>query len=72
MGHNRFKKLSIFKKFQLSNFTLTWSNEGEMNSLRFDLTYSIELPQKIKMLDKLILGNILITHFSEILCHDHI
>ena len=63
MGHNRFKKLSIFKKFQLSNFTLTWSNEGEMNSLRFDLTYSIELPQKIKMLDKLILGNILITQF---------
>ena len=63
MGHNRFKKLSIFKKFQLSNFTLTWSNEGEMNSLRFDLTYSIELPQKIKMLDKLVLGNILITQF---------
>ena len=54
MGQNRFKKLSIFQKFQLSNFTLTWSNEGEMNSLRFDLTYSIELPQKIKMLDKLI------------------
>ena len=63
MGQNRFKKLSIFQKFQLSNFTLTWSNEGEMNSLRFDLTYSIELPQKIKMLDKLILGNILITQF---------
>ena len=63
MGQNRFKKLSIFQKLQLSNFTLTWSNEGEMNSLRFDLTYSIELPQKIKMLDKLILGNILITQF---------
>ena len=63
MGQNRFKKLSIFQKFQLSNLTLTWSNEGEMNSLRFDLTYSIELPQKIKMLDKLILGNILITQF---------
>ena len=63
MGQNRFKKLSIFQKLQLSNFTLTWSNEGEMNSLQFDLTYSIELPQKIKMLDKLILGNILITQF---------
>ena len=63
MGQNRFKKLSIFQKLQLGNFTLTWSNEGEMNSLQFDLTYSIELPQKIKMLDKLILGNILITQF---------
>ena len=28
MGQNRFKKLSNFQKCQLSNFTLTWSNEG--------------------------------------------
>ena len=27
MGLNRFKKLSKFRKFLLSNFTLTWSNE---------------------------------------------
>ena len=29
MGQNRFKKLSNFQKCQLSNFTLTWSNEGK-------------------------------------------
>ena len=27
MEQNRFKKLSESQKFQLSNFTLTWSNE---------------------------------------------
>ena len=47
-----------FQKFQLSNFTLTWSNEGKMNSVRPDMTYSKELQQKMKMLDKLILKNI--------------
>ena len=34
MGQNRFKKRSKFPKFQLSNFTLTWSNEGKVNSVR--------------------------------------
>ena len=63
MGQNRFKKLSKFQKFQLSNFTLTWSNEGKMNSVRLDTTYSIELQQKMKMLDKPILKNILIRQF---------
>ena len=29
-----------FQKFQLSNFTLTWSNEEKMNSVRLDMTYS--------------------------------
>ena len=29
MRQNRFKKLSKFQKFQLSNFTLTWSNKGK-------------------------------------------
>ena len=55
---NRFKKLSKFQKFQLSNFTLTWSNEGKMNSVQFDMTYSKELQQKMKLLDKLILKKI--------------
>ena len=58
MGQNRFKKLSIFQKFQLSNFTFTWSNEGKMSSVRPDMTYSKELQQKMKMLDKLIFKNI--------------
>ena len=40
MGENRFKKLSKFQKFRLSNFTLTWSNEGKINNVRLDLTYS--------------------------------
>ena len=46
MGQNRFKKLSKFQKSQLSNFTLTWSNKGKMNSLRLDMTYLKELEQK--------------------------
>ena len=58
MGQNRFKKCSKFQKFQLSNFTLTWSNEGKMNSVWAYMTYSKELQQKIKMLDKIALNNI--------------
>ena len=58
MGQDRFKKLSKFQKFQLSNFTLTRSNEGKMNSVRLDMTYSKEVQQKMKMYDKLILKNI--------------
>ena len=58
MGRNRFKKLSKFQKFQLSDFTLTWSNGGKVNSVRPDITYSKELNQKMKMFDKLIFKNI--------------
>ena len=54
MGQNRFRKRSKFQKFQLTNFTLTWLNEGKVNSLRLDTTYSKELPQKMKMLDEVI------------------
>ena len=43
MRQNRFKKLSKFQKFQLSSFTLTWSNERKMNNVRPDMTYSKEL-----------------------------
>ena len=43
MGQNRFKKLSKFQRFKLSNFTLTWSNQGKMNNVRLDMTYSKEL-----------------------------
>ena len=46
MGQNRFKKLSKFQKFQLSNFTFTWPNEGKINSVRPDMTCSKELHQK--------------------------
>ena len=53
MGQNRFKKLSKFQKSQLSISTLTWSNEGKINSVRLDMTYSKELQQKVKMLDNL-------------------
>ena len=55
---NRFKKLSKYQKFQFSNFTLTWSNERKMNSVRHDVIYSEELQQKMEMLDKRILKNI--------------
>ena len=58
MAENHFKKFSKFQKFQLSNFNLIWSNEGKMNSLRVDMTYSKELQQNMQMLDKLILKNI--------------
>ena len=40
IGHKRFKKLLKFLKFQLSNFTLTWSQKGKMNSVWPDMTYS--------------------------------
>ena len=43
MGQNRFKKRSKFRKFQLSNFTLTWSNGRKVNSVRPGMTYSKEL-----------------------------
>ena len=55
MGQNRSKKRSKFQKFQLSNFTLTLSNEGKVNSVRPYITYSKELKQKMKVLDKLAL-----------------
>ena len=58
MGQNHFKKRSKFQKFQLSNFTLTWSNVGKVNSVRPGITYSKELQQKMNMLDKLIFINI--------------
>ena len=29
MGQNRYRKHSKFQKFQVRNFTLTWSNEGK-------------------------------------------
>ena len=45
MGQNRFKKLSKFQKLHLSNFTLIWSSDGKMNSVRLDMTYSKELQQ---------------------------
>ena len=35
---NHFKKPSKFQKFQLSNFTLTWSNEGKKINVRLDMT----------------------------------
>ena len=54
MAQNRFQKLSKLQKFQLSKFTLNWSNKLKMNSVRPDMTYSKELQQKIKILDKLI------------------
>ena len=58
MGRDRFKKRSKFQKFQLSNYTLTWSNEGKVNNVRPYMNYSKELQQKMKMLDKLVLNNI--------------
>ena len=58
MGQNRFKKLSRFQNFQLNNFTLTWLIEEKTNSVWFDMTYSKELQQKMKMLHKLIFKKI--------------
>ena len=58
IGQNPFKKRSKFQKFRLSNFPLTWSNEGKVNSVQPYMTYSKELQQKMKMLDKLVLKNI--------------
>ena len=39
MGQNGFKRLPKFQKCQLSNFTLTSSNEEKMNTVRLDMTY---------------------------------
>ena len=47
MGQNSFKKGSKFRKSQLSNFTLTWSNEEKVNSVRPYMTYSKELQQNV-------------------------
>ena len=58
MGQNRFKKLSKFQKFQLGNFTLTQSNDGKMNGVPPDMTYSKELQRKRRTLDKGISRNI--------------
>ena len=67
MAQNRFKKLSKLQKFQLSKFTLNWSNKLKMNSVRPNMTYSKELQQKIKILDKLISKTFEINNFNEIL-----
>ena len=48
MGQNRFKETSKFQKFQSSNFNLTWSNEGKVNSVRLYMTYSKEHSKKGK------------------------
>ena len=49
LGQSLFKKHSKCKNFLLNKFILTRSNEGKMNSVRFDMAYSIEL----KFLSKL-------------------
>ena len=72
MVQNRFKKRSKFQKFQLCNFTLTWSNEVKVNSVRPYITYSKELQQKVKMLDKPVFKIFELNNFSEILCHSYI
>ena len=54
MGHNGFQKRSNSQNFKLGNFTLSWSKEGQVASVRPYITYSIELQQKMKMLDKLV------------------
>ena len=46
MEQNRLKKRSKFEKFQLTNFTLTWSNKGKVNSVQLYMTYSKELQEK--------------------------
>ena len=53
MGQNLFKRFSKFQKCQLSNFTLTWSKERKMIGVLPDMTYSKELQQKMKILNKL-------------------
>ena len=72
LGQNPFKKRSKFQKFQLSNSTLTWSNEEKVNSVRLYMTYSKGLKQKMKILDKLVLKTFELNNFSEILCHGYI
>ena len=44
-----FKKLSKLQKFKVSNFSLTWSNEGKMTGTLPDMTYSKELQEKMKI-----------------------
>ena len=63
MEQNCFKKRAKFLKFQLSNFTLSWSNEGRVNSVRPDLTYLKELQQKMKMFG--------LKRFNQIMCHGY-
>ena len=58
MRQNRFKKRSKSQKFQLCNLILLWSIKGKVNSVWPDMSYSYELQQKMRMLDKLILKNI--------------
>ena len=72
MGHNRFKNRSKSQKFHLSNFTLSWSNEGKVGSVRPYVTYPKELQQKMKMLDKIVLKTFQLNNFSEILYHGYI
>ena len=72
MGQNRFKKRSKFQKFQINNFTLTWTNKGKVNSVWPYMANSKELQQKLKMLDKLILKTFELNNFSKILCHGYI
>ena len=43
-----------------------------MNRVRPDMTYSKELQQKMKMLDKRMLKTFELNNFSEILRHDYI
>ena len=58
MGHNCFKKLLKFQKFQLSNFTLTWLNKGKMKSVRLDMTYSKKIIAKDENVVQTYLKNI--------------
>ena len=67
-GRNRFKKGSKFQKFRLSNFTFTRSNEAKVNSVRPYITYSKELQQKMKMLDKLVLKTFELNNLSVKYC----
>ena len=65
----RFKNVkSKFQKFILSNFTLTWSNDGKINNICSHITYSKELQQKMNLSQKTIELNI----FSKILGHAYI
>ena len=72
MRQNCFNKRSKFQKFQLSNFTLTLSNEGTVNRAESGMTCSKELLQKMKMSDKLIIKTFELKNFSEILYHGYI
>ena len=72
MGQNRFKKLSKFQKLQLSNFTLTWSNEGRMNGVPPDNDLFKLTAAKMKILDKPILKTLELNNIGEILWHGYI